>query len=158
MKRFRARSSQQSGFALIEVLIASIVMIIGVFGILAVFPNAYHTTTASGRVSVLNHLAAEKIEQLRSLDYAAAELSAGIHPALGTDSSSNKYYPVPGFGEEHSLRWTVSDGPTDGGNNPEPEMKTIVVEATYLTRYTVAEAPIETAQSLGVVFRTYLRE
>ena len=37
-------------------------------------------------------------------------------------------------------------------------MKTIIVEATYLTRYTESETPIKAAQSHGVVFQTYLRE
>ena len=148
----------QSGFSLIEVLIASVVMVIGVFGILALLPHAYRATKTAGHQSVLNYLAVDKIEDLRSIDYSDAELSSGIHPSLQTDSSGAKYYPVPGFGEEYSLRWRVLDGPTDMGGNPEPNMKMIVVEATRMTRYTIFEAPIKTAHSVEAVFRTYLRE
>ncbi len=158
MKGLSAQSSKQSGFTLIEVLLASLVMVVGIVGILAVFPHAYRTTKTAGRTSVLNHLAAGKIEHLRSIDYADAELSPGIHPGMQTDSASQNYYPVPGFGEEYSLRWRVFGGPTDSGGNTEPDMKTIVVEATHLTRYTISEIPIKTGQSLEIVFRTYVRE
>ena len=158
MKGFSAESSRQSGFTLIEVLLASVVMVVGIVGILAVFPHAYRTTKTAGRLSVLNHLAVQKTEYLRSINYNGAELSAGIHPALQTDSSGAKYYPVPGFGEEYSLRWRVLNGPTDKNGNPEPDMKTIVVEVTHLVRYTILEVPIKVPQSLEVVFRTYITD
>ncbi len=37
---------------------------------------------------------------------------------MQTDSASQNYYPVPGFGEEYSLRWRVFGGPTDSGGTP----------------------------------------
>ncbi len=150
----RSAGGAESGFTLIEVLIASVLMLVGVFGMLAVFPQAYGNSRDAGRVSVLNHLAAEKLEALRALNYSNSDLDPGLHPTLQNDSSGAKYYPVPGFNEAYSLRWTVLDGPTDGGGNPEPDIKTVVVEATYLTRYTLLGIPITADRSLESVFQT----
>ena len=153
-----ARSHASSGFTLIEVLVSSVVLVVGVVGMLGIFPQAYRDTTNSGRSSVLNHLAAERIEQLRSLPYDDSDLTAGIHPSQLIDSTGQAYYPVPGFDEEYSLRWTVLAGPTDGAGNPEPDIKTIVVEATYLIRYTLLGVPFERGDSLEVVMSTFVAD
>ena len=141
-------SEDQSGFTFVEVLVASVVLVVGVLGTLAVFAQAFHDTTSSGRSAVLNHLAAAKLEEIRALPAGVAELNAGIHPEQAADSAGEKFYPVSGFDEDFSLRWQVSGGPTDGAGNPEPGIKTVVVEATYRVRYTVAGAPLMNTSSL----------
>ena len=143
-----SRSNDQSGFTLVEVLVASLVLVVGVLGMLAVFVQAFNDTTNSGRSVVLNHLAAEKLEELRSLPFDVDELSTGTHPDQANDATGQKYYPAPGFDEDISLRWEVGAGPTDGSGTPEPSIKTIVVEATYRVRYTVEGVPITSATSL----------
>ena len=96
MKADSAESHASSGFTLIEVLIASVLLVVGVVGMLGIFPQGYLGTTNSGRISVLNHLAAESIEQLRSLPYDDSDLAAGEHPAQAIDSTGQRYYPIPG--------------------------------------------------------------
>ena len=152
----RKHSGDQSGFSLVEVLIASVVLIVGITAVIAAFPQAYRTTTDAGRMSVLNHLINEKMEELRSLEITDSDLSIATHPAQANDSGGNKYYPVPGLSEEYSLRWVVSAGPTDGGGTAEPEMRTVVVQATFMTRYTTAGAPLTTERSIEVRSLTYL--
>ncbi len=152
-------SDRQSGFSLIEVLIASTIMIVGIFGVLAVFPQSLRSTKQSGRMSILNQLLTEKVEQLQSRDLSDADLLLGLHPPKVTDSAGKNYYPVPGFPEEYSLRWLVAPGPTDGGNAPEPQMRTITLEATYRVRYTgVANDPDYGSDSLEFVSRTFVAD
>ena len=153
-----APARSQSGFTLVEVLVASLIMIIGVFGILASFPHAFRSAKESGHRSVLNHLVGEKLDDLRSLDYSDTFLVLGVHPAQQTDSQSQRYYPVPGFPEEFSLRWTVSNGPTDGSGASVDKMKIVVVEGTYLVRYSSSGTPAEETDSVTVVTPTYLTE
>ena len=143
---------------LIETLVASALMIVGIFGLLAVFPQALTSARESGRVLILNRIAAEHLEQLRSLPYGAADLATGTHPPQQFDSDSDRYYPVGGMDQSYSVRWIVSAGPTDQTGTPEPDMKTVTVEATYLVRYTAAGAPIADQDSLESVFHTFVTE
>ena len=153
-----APARSQAGFTLLEVLVASVIMIVGVFGVLAVFPNAFRSAKESGHRSVLHHLVGEKLDDLRSVDYADSSLALGIHPTQQSDSQSQRYYPVPGFPEEFSVRWTVSAGPTDGSGGSLAKMKIVVVEGTYLVRYSSSGTPIEKAGSVTVIVPTYLAE
>ena len=152
----RARS--QAGFTLIEVLVASFVMIVGIFAVLAVFPQALRTTRESGRASVLNHLAAQQVEYLRSVGYAHTDMATGTHPSIANDSTGQKYYPVSGFAEQYSMRWIVSSGPTDGTGTAESQMKTVRIEATYLIRYDNSANPISDPDGIEVEFATFLSE
>ncbi len=152
------RVERQSGFTFVEVLVASLILVISISGMLAVFPQALRNTTNSGRAVVLNHLGAEKLEELRATNYDDTDLNAGIHPAQATDASGQKYYPAPGFDDDFSLRWAVSAGPTDGAGNPEPGIKTVVVEATYRVRYTITGEPIMSANSLKAFIGTLVTD
>lgn len=118
------------GFSLVEALVAMVILIVGVLGLVTMFVYATRMGVRAGQMSVLNHLAAEKIDQLRSLDFDHPDLSPGIHPAVAPVGCTLEcYYPVPGFSADWSLRWVVT------ANAPEPNMKTVVVEAGYLVRY-----------------------
>ena len=103
-------------------------------------------------------LAAEEIEVLRGLPLTHADLTVGIHPTPATDSAGQWYYPVPGFDEDFSLRWQVSAGPTDGTGTAEPGIRTVVVEATYRVRYTIAGVPITDQNSLEASFGSLVTE
>ncbi|GBC84346.1 hypothetical protein HRbin11_00771 [bacterium HR11] len=119
------------GFSLVEALVAMAILIVGVLGLVTMFVYATRMGVRAGHMSVLNHLAAEKLDQLRGLDFDDPALSPGIHPAIAPvgGGSAEYYYPVPGFSADWSLRWIVT------ANAPEPNMKTVVVEAGYLVRY-----------------------
>ena len=135
---------------------ASLIMMVGVFGILAAFPHAFRSAKESGHRSVLNHLVSEKLDDLRSEDYSDSTLALGTHPTQELDTHHDLYYPVSGFPEEFSLRWTVSNGPTDKSGASVALMKIVVVEGTYLVRYTSSGTPIEETDSVTVVVPTYL--
>jgi hypothetical protein len=123
---------------------------------MAVFPQALRTTKESGRLSVLHHLASEKLDELRSLDHVHSDLDLGPHPSAAFDTSGARYYPVTGFGEAYSLRWTVLPGPTDGSGTPVAGLKTIVVEATHGVRYDSSGNAIPDADGLTAALRTVL--
>ncbi len=150
--------SSEAGFSLVEVLVASVLLIVGVVGMLTIFPQAFRNTTNSGREAVLNHLAMEKVEELRGLPLTHADLGVGIHPAQAFDSVGARYYPATGFGEEVSLRWEVSAGPTDGTGTAEPDIRTVVIDATHLVRYTAGGAPITGENSIEASFGTQLTD
>jgi type II secretory pathway pseudopilin PulG len=145
---------RESGFTLVEVLMATVIMIVGVFGLMAIFPQAYRTTKESGRRSVLHHLAVEKLDELRALGYDHADLGTGMHPPLGTDSTGARYYPVPGFDERYSVRWRVLPGPTDASGTAMDGLKTIEVEATHGVRYDSGGNPIAGRDGLSTSLRT----
>ena len=146
----------QEGLTLVEVLIASLVLLIGILGMMSVFPQAIGAAHRSSHTLVLNQLAKEKLESLRGLDYDHADLAVGVHPAQQFDSNGDRYYSVPGFAEDYSLRWTVQAGPTDGSGTAEPDIKTVVVESTYWVRYTLGGVPIENNRSLSMQYQTYI--
>jgi len=125
------------GFSLVEALVAMTILIVGVLSLVTMFVYATRMGIRAGHMSVLNHLAAEKLDQLRALDFDDPALSPGVHPAIQAvgGGSSDYYYPVPGFSADWSLRWIVT------ADAPEPNMKTIVVEAGYLVRYDSAGNP-----------------
>jgi type II secretory pathway pseudopilin PulG len=149
---------RQAGLTLVEVLLALLVLIVGLVSIMAVFPQVLGSVRNSGRTLSLNQMTAEKLEALRALAYDDGDLAPGVHPAQQTDSGGDRYYPAPGYPETHSLRWTVLPGPTDSSGTAEPSMKTVVVEATYLVRYTGAGVAVPQAGSLQTRFRTFLTE
>jgi type II secretory pathway pseudopilin PulG len=152
------RCAPQAGLTLVEVLVASLIMIVGLVSVMAVFPQSLGTARKSSRILVLNRLATEKLESLRALDYDHADLSPGPHPTVQFDSNGDRYYPGAGFPEEYSLRWAVLAGPTDGSGTAEPNMKRVVVVATYWVRYTAGGAPIENAGRLTTSFQTFLAD
>lgn len=155
----------QSGFTFIEVLVASVVAIVAVVGTVAVLPHAYRQTNEAGIRSVLNHLATDKLEELRSLDFNHPDLDMhptqirGLHPARVNDSQGKKYYPVPGLDENYSLRWRVSRGPTDGTGTQVDGIKIIDVEATFRIRYiTPAAFPVYETASQEIILTSYVVE
>ena len=148
----------QAGLTLIEILVASLLLTVGVLGVFTVFPQALGSARESGRKLVLQQLANERLEALRALAYDDLDLALGVHPPQQSDTSAARYYPVAAFPEEYSLRWTVQAGPTDASGTPDPKMKTIFVEATHRVRYTLAGVPIVQSGSLTTRVHTYLAE
>ncbi len=160
-----ARSAQgavgeQDGFTLLEVMIAGAIMAFSLVAMVAIFPQVHRDTTNAGRDTLLNHLVVQKLEELRARGLGHSDLSIGVHPAQGIDSSGARYYPVPGYGERYSLRWTVSAGPTDGGGTQEPGMRTVVIEATHQIRYSGSTpfTPIANPVGLEAVATTFVTD
>jgi len=151
MRHFPAFNRAEGGFTYIEVLIAASVALVGIFGVMAAFPKAKSTTVTAARVSVLNHLAAQTLDDLRAKGIGHADLAAGIQPSLVTLPGGLRHYSVSGFDKSYSVRWIVTD------DVPETGMKEVVVQATYEVWYSALEVPTKTNKSREVTVRTYLR-
>ena len=147
----RTRRSGEAGFTYVEVLIAGAVALVGLLGVMASFPRALSTVDYAGRVSTLNHMAVEKLDELRALGFGHSDLTAGPHPTL-VSSGSSCYYPVAGYDTNWSLRWIVTD------DTPEANMKQVVVEATYRLRYTIGAVAIPDTSSRTVTMRTWIAQ
>jgi Tfp pilus assembly protein PilV len=154
----KTQPNSESGLTILEVLVASVLMAVGILGLLAIFPQALGSARDSGRRMVLNQLASQKLEELRSLGYTDADLTLGVHPAQSTDSDGQNYYAITSMPEDYSMRWTVAAGPTDGSGSAEANMKTVTVEAAYRVRYTAGGDPIPRTGSYANVFRTFITE
>ncbi len=148
---------REAGVTLVEVLVAMVILALSLTAMMALFPQAFRSTNDAGRMSLLNRLASQKIEELGSQPLGHADLSIGTHPGQQTDSSGANYYPLPGYGEEFSLRWIVTAGPTDGTGTPEAGVRTTRVEATYLTRYASTTA-VRGPGSLEATLTTYVTD
>lgn len=133
-------------------------MLVGVYSILAVFPQTLQSVRNSGKRSVLNHLVSQQVEYLRSVGFAHSDMGAGTHPTLQTDSTGSKYYPVSGFDEIYSMRWIVSGGPTDGTGSAVAGLKTVTIEASHGLRYDGSGNPIADPEALLVSLTTYVAE
>lgn len=79
-------SGRERGTSIAELMIALVVLSIGILAVAQLFPAGTGTQVQARMTNTANYYAQEKLEQLRSLDWTAADLSAGRHPASGTES------------------------------------------------------------------------
>lgn len=135
-------------FSLIEVLVATLILTVGIVGILGVMPNGYRTITRAGRVSTITHLGNEKMDQLKSTaltNWGHADLTDGSHPATATARM------VSGF-PSYSITWTVDD------NFPTTNMKAITMVVGYRL-YNSSGNPIsDNRNGFFHTFQTFISE
>lgn len=84
--RFAGSLRDARGTSLIELLIALVVLSIGVLAIGQLFPAGSRSQVGSGLMTRANYYAQQKIEQLGTLPWNDAALTAGRHPAAGYDT------------------------------------------------------------------------
>ena len=70
-------SKAQSGFTLVEVIVALIVIAVGIIGLAIVFPLATRDVGKAGVMSKALELCQEKIEDVHMMAYDAADLDPG---------------------------------------------------------------------------------
>lgn len=109
--------SPERGSSLIEVLIAMVLLGFSILAVLAMLPQGYDYIVKAGRISTINHLAYEKLEELKEKGFGHTDLAAGNYPTSAP-------YDVSGF-PSYSRRWYVTDGV------PETGMKRLVVEVGH---------------------------
>jgi len=116
------------GFTLIEILVSIAILSVAILGIIALLPVGYTQVIQAGRMSTLNHLAQDKIDELRAIPIASNDLLDGTHPSTGLGDPLNVQFPhdqdsnIP---TTYSVRWFVTP------NSPSTDMKRVVVEVGY---------------------------
>ena len=125
--KFLGTAKGQKGTTLVELLVAIVILAVGIIGTIAVLPQAYRGITRAGRISTINHLGYQKIDELRTkanANWGHADVTDGAHPTTPAARMVGSTFP------NYSITWTIDDGsppiPTGGG------IKTIIVEVGYL--------------------------
>ena len=95
------------GFTLVEVLVATVVMTIGLVGIAALLALTTEMHFGAREAARSTRLAQDKFDELMKLNFSAPEV------AIGGDLDANEtdYYDQPTTGV--TVRWAVAAGPTD---------------------------------------------
>jgi len=73
--RFRAREGDERGFTLVEVMVASMILVIGAFSVVQALSFGLKTTAISRQRTQAEALISARMEQFRSLSYASAGLT-----------------------------------------------------------------------------------
>jgi len=111
------------GFTLIEILIVVLILAFVALGIMALLPAGYQQITNAGRMSAMNHLGYEKLDELKALGFSHPDLLLGPHPTLTTDYRLDA---VDSDFAGYSITWNVND------NLPIANVKTVTVEVGYM--------------------------
>ena len=151
------------GFTLIEVLAALAILTTSVLGLVQVFTSTRRATTLARRMTVTSTLAAQKLDQLRSLawTYDAAGVPVGD---TQTDTTTAPELPSGGRGLAASPSGSLhanTHGYCDfldaqgrslgGGTTPPPE-------AAYVRRWSIQPLPGDPTDSLVVQVRLLSRD
>jgi prepilin-type N-terminal cleavage/methylation domain-containing protein len=119
VERLRRLGREEGGFTLLEVMIASLILVIGVLAVIGVFDSSRRLTTVSEKEEVVAHRAEAELERIQSMPFAAVALAAT--PSHATDSADPDFYVTAGA--PPTYRWDQgSSGPktdplvVDGAN------------------------------------------
>lgn len=109
----RRRTSQQEGFALLELLIGGIILAFAAVGIALMFSQGQSHTVAVGDDRVALSLAQEKIEHVRSLGFACIPVPASPPAALAvvTCATSNSCSPACADNTDTQAARTYNEAP-----------------------------------------------
>lgn len=102
----------KKGFTLVELMVSTIILAVGVLGIGVLFPTAMRSSMLTRQNSQAVEYCQQEIEFLRTLNYEDTALKAGTH---GPDSLDNKF----------ERNYVVTD------NHPAVGMKRIVVTVSW---------------------------
>jgi type IV pilus assembly protein PilV len=101
-----SRTMRQDGFTILELLVASIIMLVALLGIAAVLPTADLTIHQSGQTTKAISLAQEMIEIIKNDRYNDLNLYNGVNTSnTATFPANNPDPPVPGS-STNFLGWT----------------------------------------------------
>ena len=82
MRRLR---DNNSGFTLMEVLAAMVILSVGLLGMAALVIGIINSNKLSNRISTATVLAQDKMEKITGVGYAGADAEAGTEPYGGVD-------------------------------------------------------------------------
>jgi len=110
----------QSGFTLLEVLIAISILTVGLLGVAQMQIMGIKGNYFSGNTTTALTLAEEKMEDLLGKSYSDAELTNGNHP-----DTNNPIDETGQAGGTYSRMWIVTD------NTPITDTKTVMVNVSW---------------------------
>jgi type IV pilus assembly protein PilV len=95
------RPAREAGFSLIELMVALVLLGLGILSVANLFPFGSQTQLRDRLRTSATDLAQQKMEQLRTMSWSAADLDLGIHPdasgetvALANEGSFNRRWIV----------------------------------------------------------------
>jgi prepilin-type N-terminal cleavage/methylation domain-containing protein len=139
--RSKSKKSQyDQGFTLIELLVSILILAIGIIGMMTLFPQSYSHIGNAGRLSVMNHLGQQKLDELKTRSYSDPDLIAGFHP---TTAERITYYDSTGKNvyADYTIKWEVRE------DEPSPKIKTIIVEVGHQL-YDISGNPIASTNAM----------
>jgi hypothetical protein len=87
-----ARAGSQAGFTTIELLLAILISTVGVVSLVGTLDVSRRVTTYSEMKEAASHVAEQKIEELRALDYGELALDGNVAPSSSTDPNNPAHY------------------------------------------------------------------
>ncbi len=106
----------ESGLSLVEVLLATVILSVGLLGTAALLAGTLRANNASKNISVSTMLAQDRIESLRTLGYSEIGES--------DTTTTEDYGSIGGFPHHRRVTSILVDSPTSG-------MKTTMVEVFW---------------------------
>ena len=114
-----ARGRSESGFTTVELLLAILIGSVGVISLIGTFDVSRRVTSYSEMKEAAAHVAEQKMEELRALDYGELALNGSPSPGSSSDPKNPAYY-VSGT----SYRWNQKPDAPTGHTEP------LVIDAT----------------------------
>src|SRR5581483_12297802 len=90
----RTSVTDESGFTLIETLLAIVVLTVGILGMMVGFVAAQKLSLVAERHTTMSHVAQREIERIEGIAYSQIGLSSS--PSPSTDPNNPDYYVVAG--------------------------------------------------------------
>jgi type IV pilus assembly protein PilV len=123
------RISEESGFTLVEVMMAIAIFSIGILAVWALQHISTKSNTTARNLTIATVCASDQLERLIELPYLDANLTAGTHtPAQTADRIDNNFdgsVDEPGENGHLRVSWVVTD------NTPILRCKEITVTVTW---------------------------
>jgi len=120
-QRTEIRAMQNdTGFTIIEVVIAISILAVGLLGVAAMQTSAIQVNSAAGQMTARMNWAQDKMEELKALAFSDPWLEEDGNPP-GVDSADNTHQATS---DGYAVSWNVTD------DTPVPNTKQIVVTVT----------------------------
>lgn len=108
-----ARARSESGFTMIELMLAVLVGTAGLVALVGTFDVSRRVTDYAEMKEAAAHVAEQTIEQLRDVEYGALALSGNPTPASATDPNDPAYYLGTGAAGALTYRWDYGSTATE---------------------------------------------
>jgi len=104
----------EGGFTIIEVMVASLLLLVGILAVLETYNGALRTTTTSNARVAATNLARELVETAREIDYSGLQSVTAQAQARGLGSGTPWTIERRGIAYRVTATTCVFDSPTDG--------------------------------------------